>query len=594
MIKGQIWQMEKQALRDLCTTVAHYGADPQEMEQEAAAGEDPGYDQWNDWAIIEAHGVLMPRVPDILGLFGKRATGLQKMRRQVMQARQDTSVNGIFLDVSSPGGSVEGLQQAANEIWRARQSGMAVEAHIEDLGASAALYLASQAENVVANEGARVGSIGTYMVRYDMSEMAEEQGIDVKVISSGELKGAGEPGTEITDEQIQHWQDIVDGYTEQFVEAVARGRNQPVDNVWNLATGRVWLAEGAMDNRLIDDISDYPGGDGGMGHAKQKAQARAGIKAQEESWSAIPFSQHKDHPKADKGAEWDGDAAMDAADDDEYTNIVMAKRGEGTDRGDVKLPSHRGNSPYELVYSALTAVAGVLNGARGGADLPEDVQDTIYNGHMTDEYDRFDEEPPPRELTEEEFKAYAFAGKLIPPKEDGSMGDSEEDVELSEEQKRIVAREYLQDNPDAAQDIVPEEAQQEIASEDLANYRQKMNAFLQITGEEPAAIEALKKGKTKETLYKEMLQQEREQRQKTEEKVEQMEEGVFGGVEEPGGAPQDDEGDTATEPGGQGETTRQDAEQRIEEYQAEHDCSRGEAVAGLSKSESEVVEALRG
>jgi ClpP class serine protease len=84
--------------------------------------------------------------------------------------------------------------------------------------------------------------------------MANAQGIRAIVISSGPHKGVGVEGAPITDEQIDAIRAIVDGLADQFIGAVARGRNMELSSVRKLADGRSWLAPYARELGLIDAI----------------------------------------------------------------------------------------------------------------------------------------------------------------------------------------------------------------------------------------------------------------------------------------------------------------------------------------------------
>jgi signal peptide peptidase SppA len=147
------------------------------------------------------------------------------------------------------------VQELADAIYQAREQ-KPVEAYISDMGASAAYWLASQAETIGANDTAMVGSIGVYLVLWDESARAADLGFEVHVIKSAEHKGDAEPGTPITDAQIADFQRIVDDIADHFVDAVARGRGQSRERVDASHTGQVWLAREAQDRGLIDTITN--------------------------------------------------------------------------------------------------------------------------------------------------------------------------------------------------------------------------------------------------------------------------------------------------------------------------------------------------
>ncbi len=115
------------------------------------------------------------------------------VRRAVRQARDDPEVRGILLHIDSPGGHVAGIQELADEV-RATDKVKPVHAHLDDLGASAAYWVASQARHVTANATAQVGSIGVVAIVEDSSGAAELQGVKVHVVATGERKGDFVPG----------------------------------------------------------------------------------------------------------------------------------------------------------------------------------------------------------------------------------------------------------------------------------------------------------------------------------------------------------------------------------------------------------------
>lgn len=200
-------------------------------------------------------------IVEIDGTLTKRGSSLSPagssvmLRQSIRRAANSDSVDGILLKVDSPGGTVAGTADLAAEIRSARER-KPVWAFVEDLAASAAYWAASQADKVYANNAtALIGSIGTYMGLYDYSGEAAQKGIKAVVIRSGAHKGAGFPGTEITQEQREMWQEIIDKTQAEFTAGVAEGRGLSVKRVEELADGRAWVATDAIENKLIDGIA---------------------------------------------------------------------------------------------------------------------------------------------------------------------------------------------------------------------------------------------------------------------------------------------------------------------------------------------------
>jgi len=178
------------------------------------------------------------------------------IRRAVLNAMRDDKVKAIALLIDSPGGTVAGTRDLAAQVAEASKQKPTV-AYIEDLGASAAYWVASQAREIYANPTAMVGSIGTFAVIQDASGAAAQLGIKVHVIRAGEFKGAGTAGTEITREQLDQWQQIVDDLNEHFIRGVSDGRRLTLLRTRQLADGRAHIAATASHLGLIDGVKSF-------------------------------------------------------------------------------------------------------------------------------------------------------------------------------------------------------------------------------------------------------------------------------------------------------------------------------------------------
>lgn len=184
--------------------------------------------------------------------FGGASTVL--VRQGLRMAVADKSVKAIMLHIDSPGGTTAGTGALADDVKRA-DAIKPVYAHIEDLAASAAYWVAAQARRVTAEPGSLVGSIGTYAYVVDTSGAFEKNGWKAHVISSGGYKGAFSDGTEITKEQLDTLQTIVDDANAHFLNAVASGRRLSAERVKELGDGRVHDAAKAKTLGLIDDVA---------------------------------------------------------------------------------------------------------------------------------------------------------------------------------------------------------------------------------------------------------------------------------------------------------------------------------------------------
>lgn len=124
---------------------------------------------------------------------------------------------------------------------------------------SAAYWAASQADHISINRAGFCGSIGTYAVIEDYSKAMEMEGIKVHVLSTGPYKGAGEPGTEITEEHLAEWQSVVDSHFDHFAAAVHRGRSQlrAKSHFNKVADGRIFSSNVALESGLVDHVESF-------------------------------------------------------------------------------------------------------------------------------------------------------------------------------------------------------------------------------------------------------------------------------------------------------------------------------------------------
>lgn len=220
-----------------------------EARAKAAAGESIG--KTGSVAVIHITGSLMKQTSSMSG-----GTSTLLARRQIRAAIADDSVDSILLRIDSPGGTVAGTQELADEVAAAAKK-KPVYAQVEDLAASAAYWVASQAQQIFANRTALVGSIGTFMVIHDMSGLAAREGIKVHVLRAGDFKGAGQPGTEVTAGQLAEWQRVVNELNSHFLEGVAKGRKLALAKVRELADGRVHVGAAAQQLGLIDGVQSF-------------------------------------------------------------------------------------------------------------------------------------------------------------------------------------------------------------------------------------------------------------------------------------------------------------------------------------------------
>jgi signal peptide peptidase SppA len=207
-------------------------------------------------AVIPLRGVIAHR----MGTMDDASGGMSAERFTAMlnAAVADPNVATILIDCDSPGGTVPGVPEAADAVFAARDSKRVV-AIANSTMASAAYWIASQANEVVAIPSAlnpSIGSIGAFYVHQDVSAALEKEGVKVTLISAGKYKTEGNPFEPMTDEYRARLQTLADAGYDAFVKAVARGRGvTPAAVRGGYGEGRALSAKDAKAAGLIDRIA---------------------------------------------------------------------------------------------------------------------------------------------------------------------------------------------------------------------------------------------------------------------------------------------------------------------------------------------------
>lgn len=172
------------------------------------------------------------------------------------ELEENSDVKAIVLRINSPGGSVGTAQEVYREINRLKVQKPVV-ASIENLGASAAYYIASASNKIVLNPGTLAGSIGVIYISFDMSRLYRWMKIEPEVIKSGKFKDTGSTFRAMTYEEKKFLSDTIAQLHRQFVEDVAKGRGLEVEKVGSIADGRPLTGEQAVQLGLADEFGNF-------------------------------------------------------------------------------------------------------------------------------------------------------------------------------------------------------------------------------------------------------------------------------------------------------------------------------------------------
>jgi protease IV len=198
---------------------------------------------------------------------------------QIDEFSDDDGIRAVVLRIDSPGGGVASSQeiyQAVNELRKKKK----VVTSMGSVAASGGYLIATASDWIVANAGTITGSISAVMHFADIQELMKKVGVRSSVVKSGKFKDIGSPLRDMTPEERQLIQSIVDDIYDQFVRTISENRKIPFDKIMNIADGRIFSGRQALKLKLVDEL-------GGLQDAVMRAGRLSGIEGKPDRKSVV-------------------------------------------------------------------------------------------------------------------------------------------------------------------------------------------------------------------------------------------------------------------------------------------------------------------
>jgi protease-4 len=199
-------------------------------------------------AVIQLDGAITSAPADYF-----TTTGItpERVRSLLDQADANPAVKAVVVRVNSPGGSVV----ASDEIYNTfRNYEKPIVVAMGDTAASGGFYIACGADYMMAHPDTLTGSIGVISQFFNAEELLDKVGVEPVVITSGEFKDIGSLYRDMTEEERELWRTILDQIYEDFVAVVAEARNLAAEEVREVADGRVFTGQQALEMGLVDEV----------------------------------------------------------------------------------------------------------------------------------------------------------------------------------------------------------------------------------------------------------------------------------------------------------------------------------------------------
>jgi protease IV len=254
----------------IAIVVAAAGTGDVQIQEKFHSGKSKALDKI---AVIRIDGLI---VEDLLGFAHK----------QIETAGQDKNVKAVVVRVDSPGGTITASDDLYRRLVELRDGNpdkkIDAKKHLVvsmgSMAASGGYYVSMPAKTLVAERTTITGSIGVYAALPNIADLANKYGVKMNIVKRGELKASGSMFKEMTDEERQEWQDMVDNAFQQFLNVVEEGRpalkgklreklveprtihdedtnkDRTIQYVRRRADGGIYTADEALKYGLIDKV----------------------------------------------------------------------------------------------------------------------------------------------------------------------------------------------------------------------------------------------------------------------------------------------------------------------------------------------------
>jgi protease IV len=200
-------------------------------------------------ALITLRGLISSSLPGNVS-----DSMVEDMRLALQQARDDSRVKAIVLEIDSPGGEVTAADQIYNAVVKARARKPVV-IYMDSLAASGGYYIACGGKYLMADETTITGSIGVIIQTLNYEQLFNKIGLASVVFKSGKFKDILNGARPMTPEERDLIQKFVMETYDKFLGVVSRERNLPADSLRStVADGRILSGKEALGNKLIDQV----------------------------------------------------------------------------------------------------------------------------------------------------------------------------------------------------------------------------------------------------------------------------------------------------------------------------------------------------
>ncbi|MEW8970259.1 MAG: signal peptide peptidase SppA [Mesobacillus sp.] len=203
-------------------------------------------------AVLSINGVIQD-TGDAESFFESPLYNHRAFMEQLDYVKENDDVKAIILQVNSPGGGVVESAQIHDKIKEIqKETKKPVYVSMGSMAASGGYYVSAPADKIFASPETLTGSLGVIMQGVNYAGLAEKYGVEFTTIKSGPYKDIMSPSRPMTEDERKILQSMIDNSYEGFVKVISEGRGMSVEQVKEIADGRIYDGRQAKQLKLID------------------------------------------------------------------------------------------------------------------------------------------------------------------------------------------------------------------------------------------------------------------------------------------------------------------------------------------------------
>lgn len=207
----------------------------------------------SELAIVYLSGEIQSSSSDTWSDLSPNIITPRKTKKIFTKLIEAQNVKAVLIKINSGGGSVAASEEIYQQLVQLSQQ-KKVYVLLGEVAASGGYYLACAGEKIFASPATLTGSIGVISFSPDLSDLYDKLGVKITVFKTGEFKDMGNSARSFSKEESEIMNQVIDESYQLFIDRIATGRPLSREEVTKLADGRIYSAQQALANKLIDGI----------------------------------------------------------------------------------------------------------------------------------------------------------------------------------------------------------------------------------------------------------------------------------------------------------------------------------------------------